>query len=243
VFTSSLEDLPVARGTYVVHEDSNVLCNKDMAIVVLNRSVPNVTPLPVRVSAALTPGEQVRAIGYGLNDVGLPTGTRLRRENVPVLAMGPGISASRTSLGNREFEAGTSFCQGDSGGPAISEVTGAVVGVVSRGRADCNTENGNVYTSTAGFTTLFQKAEELSGSVVTHEQGAATGDQAVASDTTAMTGTLPLVTSNLQSDGNSHEGCSISPSQPIRSAGPLAGWTMLAGVALLLRRRQRRSTP
>jgi hypothetical protein len=71
-------------------------------------------------------------VGYGQNDQGSPTGTRFRRDDVPVLALRAGVSASGTALGASEIELGESTCEGDSGGPAISETTGAIVGVASR---------------------------------------------------------------------------------------------------------------
>jgi hypothetical protein len=61
-----------------------------------------------------------------------------------------------------------SICQGDSGGPAISERTGAVLGVVSRG-GGCSDDFGHIYTTTAGFETMFSDAFELAGATPTLE--------------------------------------------------------------------------
>lgn len=160
---------PAALARAIVAPSSYYLCDSDIAVVVLDRDVPG-KPFSVRLHAPAKIGEHVRAVGYGQNDKKLPLGTRLHKAGVPVLQMGKGISASRTALGPHEFEVGQSICQGDSGGPAISEETGAVMGVVSRG-GDCNDNFGHVFTTTAGFGTLFDEAFSIAGGTVAPEGG------------------------------------------------------------------------
>src|SRR5205085_9664497 len=80
------------------------------------------------------------------------------------------VSASKTPLGPHEFEVGKSICQGDSGGPAISETTGAVIGVVSRG-GKCDEDFGHIYTTTAGFEAMFQKGFEIANAKPILEDG------------------------------------------------------------------------
>ncbi len=151
-----------ANGKLLFHPASSVLCNTDIALVVLDRSIAGITPLPVRLSNATAPGETLRAVGFGENDKAYPVGTRLRRDGVTIEAIGSSVSSQGTPLASHEFEVGQSICQGDSGGPAISERTGAVVGVVSRG-GDCTLGYGHVYTATAGFEALFQQAFAAAG--------------------------------------------------------------------------------
>jgi hypothetical protein len=153
----SFSKSPVAVGKTIIAPPGNVLCNADFAILVLDRAIDGVEPLAIRTTANARVGESIRAVGYGANDAKTPMGTRFRREQVPVLAVGKGISESDTRLGEHEFEVGKSICEGDSGGPAISELTGAVIGVVSRG-GDCGDDYGHVYTSPAGFKELFDRA-------------------------------------------------------------------------------------
>lgn len=153
----SYSKAPVAVAKSIIAPPGNVLCNADIAILVLDKPIADVEPFSIRTTANARVGESIRAVGYGANDAKTPMGTRFRREQVPVLAVGKGISGSATRLGQHEFEVGKSICEGDSGGPAISELTGAVIGVVSRG-GDCGDDFGHVYTSPAGFQDLFDRA-------------------------------------------------------------------------------------
>jgi hypothetical protein len=174
-------ETPSATATAFYHPSGTTLCNADLALIVLNKSVAGVTPLPVRMTRPVTDGESVRVVGFGQNDQGKPIGTRFRKDDVSVLAVGPVVSPSQTSLGSNEFELGESSCLGDSGGPAIDETTGAIVGIVSRGPTsadggpDCTTASGNVYTSLAGLETIFQQAFAAAGGSWIDEGGAGDG--------------------------------------------------------------------
>ncbi len=153
---------PAAIGRELVTPTSDYLCNSDIAMVVLDRDIADVEPMAIRLGASVQPGEKIRSVGYGSNDAKLPLGTRLRKDGVEVLAIGSTVSKSKTALGPHEFEVGRSICEGDSGGPAISEDTGAVVGVVSRG-GRCELDYGNVYIATAGWEKLFEQAFAIAG--------------------------------------------------------------------------------
>jgi hypothetical protein len=159
-----------AVGKAIVAPDNDHLCDSDIALVVLDRAIPDIEPLAVRLRGRVRPTERIRSVGYGQNDKHLPIGTRLRKEGVEVLAMGRGISSSKTALGRHEFEVGRSICQGDSGGPAINEKTGAVVGVVSRG-GDCSDDYGHIYTTTSGWDSLFDQAFAIAGGAPIDEPG------------------------------------------------------------------------
>jgi MYXO-CTERM domain-containing protein len=153
---------PAASVTTIVHPDGGVLCNADIALLVLDKPITSVSPMRVRLASTPHSGEAVRAVGYGQNDDGMPVGTRFRRDAVQVLAIGQRVSESHTPLGSHEFEASQSICQGDSGGPAISEETGAVIGVVSRG-GGCTDDFGHIFTATSGFADLVEKAFAIAG--------------------------------------------------------------------------------
>jgi hypothetical protein len=159
-----------AVGKAIVAPDNDHLCDSDIALVVLDRAIMDIEPLAVRLRGRVRPTERIRSVGYGHNDKHLPMGTRLRKEGVEVLAMGRGISSSKTALGPHEFEVGRSICQGDSGGPAINEKTGAVVGVVSRG-GDCDDDYGHIYTTTSGWDSLFEQAFAIAGGAPVAEPG------------------------------------------------------------------------
>jgi len=144
-----------ADGVMVYHAEGTNLCNQDIAAVVLDHTLDGVTPLAVGVAPKAS--SSIRVTGYGKNDIGCALGTRIRKDAVKVLAIGPARSSSGVEVGSHEFDVQRSFCDGDSGGPAIDEATGAVVGVVSHGR-DCSRDGGHVYTSLAGFTDLLDRA-------------------------------------------------------------------------------------
>jgi MYXO-CTERM domain-containing protein len=158
IFTSK----PAAIASQILHPGGDVLCNGDIALVVLDTPIPNVPTVKVRLAGGVSTNETVRAVGYGQNGDDRSIGTRLRKDGVHVLGIGKGMSASETPLGSHEFEVGLSICMGDSGGPAISEKTGAVVGVVSRG-GNCTDDFGHIDTMTGGFQTLIASAFGAAG--------------------------------------------------------------------------------
>jgi hypothetical protein len=222
---------PAALARAIVAPSSYYLCDSDIAVVVLDRDVPG-KPFSVRLHAPAKIGEHVRAVGYGQNDKKLPLGTRLHKTGVPVLQMGNGISASRTALGPHEFEVGQSICQGDSGGPAISEETGAVMGVVSRG-GDCNDNFGHVFTTTAGFGTLFDEAFSIAGGTVDAEGGAS--ERMPDADALALDGLGEAPKSETRPEPRAGS-CSAAPGTT--SGAGLGG--LVLGLALTLGARARR---
>ncbi len=168
--TPSFARRPVAFAKAVVAPGGPYLCDSDIALVILDTPITTVAPLPLRIHSPARAGETVRSVGYGQNDAAQPIGTRFHKAGVEVLAQGKAVSPSRTPLGTHEFEVGKSICQGDSGGPAISEQTGAVLGVVSRG-GNCDEDFGHIYTTTAGFESLFSEAFALAGAQPVLESG------------------------------------------------------------------------
>jgi V8-like Glu-specific endopeptidase len=150
----------VARGVAVLVPPGDVICDADIALVLLDQAV-DVDTLDVSATT-VSSGDHVTAVGYGRLADGDPPGTKLLREHVEVLS----ISAA-------EFLVGEATCQGDSGGPALDETSGEIVGVVSRGGATCDGPGAhNIYTRTDVFQPLIDEA--LSMSVFDTE--ASTGD-------------------------------------------------------------------
>ena len=221
---------PVAVGKSIIAPPGKVLCNADVAILVIDKPITDVEPLALRMTANARVGESIRAVGYGANDAKTPMGTRFRREQVPVRAVGKGISESATRLGQFEFEVGKSICEGDSGGPAISELTGAVIGVVSRG-GDCGDDFGHVYTSPSGFQDLFTRAFAEAGGQPVLELN--TPPENVEADPTEP-GAGGGGTGKPKDQAPPQGGCSTSPS---RSGG--AGFLLLLGVVATLRSARR----
>jgi MYXO-CTERM domain-containing protein len=164
-------EVPSATATAFYHPSGTTLCNGDVALITLDTAITSVPSMRVRLSSAVTTGESVRAVGFGENDQNKPIGTRFRKDDIAVLAVGSTVSPSLTPLGSNEFELGESTCEGDSGGPAIDETSGAVVGVVSRGGSDCTQNYGHVYESLEGFLPVFQAAFAAAGGTWVDEDG------------------------------------------------------------------------
>ena len=137
------------------------------------------------------------------------------------------VSKSQTPLGPHEFEVGRSICEGDSGGPAISERTGAVIGVVSRG-GNCNEDFGHIYTTTAGFSALFEEAFTLAGAQPVREAGDRDDVQVAAPKAPAP-----------EADAAESSACAMGKT-PAGARG-LPGIALVVAAALVAVRRRRRS--
>jgi len=218
---------PTAMAKSIYSPPGRVFCNSDISLIVIDRPLDGIQPYALRLSANAREGEKIRAVGYGRNDAKVPMGTRFRKDQVPVLAIGRGISQSHTHLGEFEFEVGESICEGDSGGPAISETTGAVIGVVSRG-GNCGDDSGNVYTATVGFKDLVDKAfAEAGGAPIIEANTPSEADLGPASDP----GQGPPATSPPPKSG-----CSAAPGS---TSGGAFSVLALLGLSLVARRRRR----
>ena len=154
---SVLTEPPRARGVQTVHPSTRVLCDADVALVVLDRELEGVTVLPMRLDGAVESGEWVVPVGFGAGRAA-EIGTRVPRTTSAVLTVGPGANRETGAvLGPHEFEVDAATCKGDSGGPAIDVRTGEIVGVVSRG-GSCDASGNHVYTRVDGYVTLVQLA-------------------------------------------------------------------------------------
>lgn len=112
-------------------------CGYDIALIVLDENVPAklATPAVPRIDREVMPGETYTAVGYGVDENGESTGTRMERTGLNVECQ-PGSCGS--GVESTEFRGETGICSGDSGGPAL-DAEGKVVGVVSRGGPECST--------------------------------------------------------------------------------------------------------
>ncbi len=164
----------VAKAKQVVHPDTKYLCDADIAFLVLDRPVVGIKPLKVRYKTPTTTADVITSIGYGRNNTGTEMSTRLKRNDVKVLATGPNTSTLGTAVSGREFEVTQSICSGDSGGPAINMKTGAVIGVVSRG-GDCNNDYGQIYTMPYNFPVTFGNAMTAAGATIVDESDGTNG--------------------------------------------------------------------
>lgn len=230
----------VAGVRKVVTTGASTLCNSDLALLVLDRAMPNAKIAPLRLDGAVRAGDKVTSIGWGLTEQGSMPSQRMMRSGVDVIGVGPMPGA-----GPAEFVVGEAVCSGDSGGPAIAS-TGAVVGVVSRGGngkpADPQTPAStcigaqSVYSSLAPHKATILAAfddagakpvlEKSGGAAAPASPGSSDGDDgggAAPEDPAAADGETPAPTATTTTTTRS--GCSAAPS---------SSWTREGAFALVL---------
>ncbi|CAN5561382.1 hypothetical protein BH09MYX1_BH09MYX1_42170 [soil metagenome] len=152
-----VNDEPRAHVTKTLRPTTDVLCDADIAFIVLDHDLDGVEIVPMRLERSVGEGEWVVPVGFG-GGVSGEIGTRAVRGASRVLSVGPAHNdATGAVLGPREFEVAVATCKGDSGGPAIDAWTGDVVGVVSRG-GSCETNGNHVYTRLDAFSRLATQA-------------------------------------------------------------------------------------
>jgi protease YdgD len=129
-----------ARARSAVVPDGDVLCGADIALLALDATIDDVSPLVVHATGAAV-GDHVRTVAYA-------RGHRMVRDHVPVAASS-----------SRELSLAEAPCEGEAGGPALDEATGEVVGVLSRGGPSCGAGAGyDVDTRADAFLPLVQRA-------------------------------------------------------------------------------------
>lgn len=138
----------VAHGKAVVVPKSDVLCDHDIAAIVLDTAVSG--PVVKVSKTGASTGHFVRAVGFGKTGDYGSAGEKLLRDHVKI-----------QSVTAAEFEVGEATCNGDSGGPALDESTGELLGVVSRGGPACEGPGvHNIYTRADAFEEVIASALE-----------------------------------------------------------------------------------
>ncbi len=133
-----------ARGAKIFHDGATNICNHDLALVLLDAAIPNAKIAPVRLDSPAVSDETFTAVGWGVTTQTPEPSIRQQRAGVPVKLVGPATDRSQgIAVPSSEFMVGESICQGDSGGPALSDQTGAILGVVSRGGNGGQPNSGN----------------------------------------------------------------------------------------------------
>lgn len=179
---------PAAVGARIFHDASTNLCNHDLALIGLDRSISvagaGVAALRFRPLAA--PGELFTAVGWGVTTTSPTPAVRQERTGVAVLEVGPYTDANGNDVPPNEFDVGAATCQGDSGGPALDD-SGAVFGVASTGgnettpnpndpAASCLGGNTlNFYSQVGAFSVVIQHAFEAMGATPKTVGGASLG--------------------------------------------------------------------
>jgi hypothetical protein len=147
-----LEAQPAALGQRLFMPKVTTLCDRDVAVLVLDRAL---SPKPIAIASALPAADaSVTAVGYGKTEHDT-YGERRRREGMQIVSVGPERSGGFW-LGAHELETTAGPCSGDSGGPLLTEA-GEIVGVVSRG-GNCRAERGNIYSNATAYTALVKEA-------------------------------------------------------------------------------------
>ncbi|MBX3227519.1 MAG: trypsin-like serine protease [Labilithrix sp.] len=115
------------RGVELLTTGATTICNNDIALIVLERDVPDAVITPIRLEGGPNENEIVTVVGWGISETQNDPPKRLERSGVKILEVGPADGLSPT-----EFRTSEGTCAGDSGGPAVAG-TGAVIGALSRG--------------------------------------------------------------------------------------------------------------
>jgi hypothetical protein len=155
---------PDARGQRLIGTGTTQICKNDMGLVILDRAL-DAPLLPLRLEQDVSIGENVRVVGYGQTENSGTSG-RFFRTGRRVVDVGPETDTEPTlTAAPRTFVVNEGPCHGDSGGPAISEETGAVLGVYSLAASNTCTSVGvrNVFTRIAPFSSLILSAFDAVG--------------------------------------------------------------------------------
>ncbi len=161
-----------AHGTEILGTHSTFACVDDVAFVVLDTALP-AGGVALRNERPVVKGESLTVIGYGQNE--FPETARARRSGVSVVEVGPDDTSE--GLGNlppRTFVVDDGPCAGDVGAPALSEATGAVVGVFRQPLpGDCREPGAHgAFVEVAPLTELAARAFEAAGAEPRRETSA-----------------------------------------------------------------------
>jgi hypothetical protein len=229
----------VARGKKIFCADTTSLF-PDVALLLLDASVPSAKIAPVRIEGGAKSGERIKVVGYGLTEKGTTPSGRLQRA-VTVEHVFPYEDATAGTLHEGEFLLGEAACSGDSGGPALHAASGAVLGVASRVGGGMRRASGDasfcvgpaavgVYTGLEAASEFLDAAFEAAGASPTSEDATRL---ASAGDAQREPAPLAMPSSGCQA-ANAHG----AEGSPPRERALLIGATALA---LGARRRRRRA--
>ncbi len=143
---------PEAVGAEIFAPQATTICRNDIAFVVLDRPISGLPVSPMRLGRGNDPGELLRVVGYGADELN-QTGTRRTRSGLKITLVGESVYRTDPDpVPPRTFRTdGPALCYGDSGGPAFTE-SGAVTGVWSQVIGGCSAATAkNVFTQVAPF--------------------------------------------------------------------------------------------
>ena len=201
--------VPAAGVERIIAPFTNLICQNDIAVLLLDTDL-TLAPIPLRLDTPTNVGESMTMVGYGINEFN--SLTRRQRSGEPVLAVGPSdINPTQSGSAPRTFTMGAGACKGDSGGPALSDETGAAVGVFSIVGEGCGLATAaTTYTQIAPFREMIREVFDSIGQ-------------------------QPLVEENPdnQAPTNTGSGCQL---RPANSAPPSVPLLLAASVILAIRR-------
>jgi MYXO-CTERM domain-containing protein len=171
IFVGLQHETSVATGSKVILDTakSNNICGNDIALIQLDRDVPNAKLSKVRLTP-LVAGEAATTSGYGDDGTGNVTSGRFVKAGLEVDAVGPTSYSYKTAAGEQipvtlpagEIVTGESTCFGDSGGP-LFDAAGNVIGMTSRGVDEKCNDRPSIYTDTASHAAVITAAAVAAG--------------------------------------------------------------------------------
>lgn len=178
---------PEALGTQIISTNTPTSCRDDLAFVVLDRVLPNIVPLPMRLDRVTMVGESITLMGYGYTN-GLDP-LALRVVNAQVQAVGPDTPPTTAQPAPvRAVKTGPVTCVGDSGGPFVG-ADGTIVAVVSLGTQNSDigpfcdtTAQPTLGPRLAAYKALATQALAAVGISTSDDAGAEGGDDSASGD-------------------------------------------------------------
>ncbi len=137
-------------------ETSNGNLLSDVALLVLDSPITDITPISIATSPTSTAGTLVKAIGWGdtTDDeftVDYPTALKqVEMQTVSLSQLQSEFGSSITAQHLGAFAVGKDTCQGDSGGPLFTESPLTLVGITSFGEG-CADQTAGVYADVGHF--------------------------------------------------------------------------------------------
>jgi hypothetical protein len=162
-----LNPVPSALALQIFSVATPSICRNDIAMVLLDRDIPDVPLVPMRLGEGNSRGETLRLVGYGADQDGA-FGKRNTLSGQRISQVGASVFLSEDDANPvppRTFMTlGPALCIGDSGGPALTE-NEAITAVWSQLVGECGDEGArNFFTQVAPFEdTIVRPAFEAAG--------------------------------------------------------------------------------